>query len=76
MKQILVNLQIKPQKISADTIYLTLANLQYLEELDIVEKLMSTKEWIKDYKLSPNTVEVHNGTIKRIYNYDNIPIVT
>ena len=35
MNQILVNLQLKPTKISADTIYSTLANLQYLEELDI-----------------------------------------
>ena len=174
MKQILANLQIKPQKISADTIYLTLANLQYLEELNItaliptskqnrknsgnlpdnpfaidyfvfdeyknvficpnkeeltldgaypapqekgggnkiklvysnyqacknckykgtcyttnhrtitryihevtykVEQLMSTKEGIKDYKLRSKTVESHNGTFKRIYNYDNIPIV-
>lgn len=35
MNQILVNLQIKPQKISADTIYSTLANLQYLDNLGI-----------------------------------------
>ena len=35
MKQILVNLNTKPTKISADTIYSTLANLQYLEELGI-----------------------------------------
>ncbi len=174
MKQILANLQIKPLKISADTIYLTLANLQYLEELNItaliptskqnrknsgnlpdnpfaidyfvfdeyknvficpnneeltldgaypapqekgggnkiklvysnyqacknckykgtcyttnhrtitryihevtykVERLMSTKEGMKDYKLRSKTVESHNGTFKRIYNYDYIPIV-
>lgn len=31
MNQVLVNLQIKPQKISADTIYSTLANLTYLK---------------------------------------------
>lgn len=35
MNQILVNLQIKPQKISADTIYSTLANLRYLDNLGI-----------------------------------------
>lgn len=174
MNQILVNLQIKPTKISADTIYSTLANLQYLEELDItaliptkqqnrknsgnlpdnpfaidyfvfneyknvficpnneelsldgsypapqekgggnkikliysnyqacknckykgkcyktnhrtitryvhevtykVERLMSTKEGMKDYKLRSKTVEAHNGTFKRIYNYDYIPII-
>ena len=43
MNQILVNLQIKPTKISADTIYSTLANLQYLEELDITA-LIPTKQ--------------------------------
>ena len=43
MNQILVNLQLKPQKISADTIYSTLANLQYLEELDITA-LIPTKQ--------------------------------
>ena len=35
MNQILANLQIKPQKISADTIYSTLANLRYLDNLGI-----------------------------------------
>lgn len=174
MNQILVNLQLKPQKISADTIYSTLANLQYLEELDItaliptkqqnrqnsgnqpdnpfaidyfvfdeyknvficpekqeltldgaypapqekgggnkiklvysnytackkckhkgtcyttnhrtitryvhevtykVERLMSTEEGIKEYKLRSKTVEAHNGTFKRIYDYDHIPII-
>ena len=173
MNQILVNLQTKPQKISADTIYSTLANLIYLDSLGItaliptkqqnrensgnlpdnpfaidyfvfdeyknvfiypnneeltldgsypapqekggenkiklvysnylacnnckykgicfssnhrtitryihevsykVERLMSTKEGIKDYKLRSKTVEAHNGTFKRIYNYDHIPI--
>ena len=43
MNQILVNLQIKPQKISADTIYSTLANLQYLKELGITA-LIPTKQ--------------------------------
>ena len=174
MNQILVNLQIKPQKISADTIYSTLANLQYLKELGItaliptkqqnrensgnlpdnpfaidyfvfdeyknvficpnneeltldgayhapqekgggnkiklvyfnyqacknckykgkcyttnhrtitryvhevtyeVERLMSTKDGMKDYKLRSKTVEAHNGTFKRIYNYDCLPII-
>ena len=174
MNQILVNLKIKPKKISADTIYSTLANLQYLEELGItaliptkqqnrensgnlpdnhfaidyfvfneyknvficpekqeltldgaypapqekgggnkiklvysnyqvckkckhkgtcyttnhrtitryvhdvtykVERLMSTEDGIKDYKLRSKTVEAHNGTFKRIYDYDHIPII-
>lgn len=174
MNQILVNLKLQPTKISADTIYSTLANLQYLEELGItaliptkqqnrensgnlpdnpfaidyfvfdeyknvficpnneeltldgaypapqekgggnkiklvysnylacknykykvkcyttnhraitryvhevtykVERLMSTKDGIKDYKLRSKTVEAHNGTFKRIYNYDYLPIV-
>ena len=44
MKQILANLQIKPQKISADTIYLTLANLQYLEELNITALIPTSKQ--------------------------------
>ena len=44
MNQILVNLQLKPQKISADTIYSTLANLQYLEELDITALIPTKKQ--------------------------------
>ena len=174
MNQVLVNLQIKPTKISADTIYSTLANLTYLKELGVtaliptkqqnrensdnkpenlfaidyfvfdeyknvficpnneeltldgaypapqekgggnkiklvyfnyqacknckykgkcyttnhrtitryvhevtyeVERLMSTKDGIKDYKLRAKTVEAHNGTFKRIYNYDYLPII-
>ena len=173
MNQILVNLQLKPTKISADTIYSTIANLQYLEKLGITaliptkqqnrqnsgnapenpfaidyfvfdeyknvficpnkkeltldgaypapqekgggnkiklvysnyqackkckykktcyssnhrtitryvrevtyktERLMSTEEGILEYKLRSKTVEAHNGTFKRIYNYDYIPI--
>ena len=35
MNQILVNLNTKPKKISADTIYLTLANIEYLDNLGI-----------------------------------------
>ena len=35
MNQILVNLNTKPEKISADTIYLTIANLEYLKNLGI-----------------------------------------
>lgn len=35
MNQILVNLNTKPKKISADTIYSTLANLTYLDSLGI-----------------------------------------
>ena len=29
---------------------------------------------IKKYKLPSKTVEAHNGTFKRIYHYDDIPI--
>ena len=173
MNQILTNLNSKPSKISADTIYLTLANLNYLDNLDIsaliptsqqnrknsnnlpenlfaidyfvfdeyknvficpenqeltldgaytapqekgggnkiklvysnyeacqkckykrkcykknhrtitryvhevtykTERLMSSEEGIKEYKLRSKTVEAHNGTFKRIYHYDDIPI--
>ena len=38
------------------------------------ERLMSSEEGIKEYKLRSKTVEAHNGTFKRIYHYDNIPI--
>ena len=173
MNQILTNLNSKPNKISADTIYLTLANLNYLENLGIsaliptsqqnrknsnnlpenlfaidyfvfdeyknvficpenqeltldgayqapaekgggnkiklvysnynackncryrgkccknrhrtitryvhevtykTERLMSSEEGIKEYKLRSKTVEAHNGTFKRVYHYDDIPI--
>ena len=173
MNQILTNLNSKPRKISADTIYLTLANLNYLDNLGIsaliptsqqnrknsnnlpenlfaidyfvfdeyknvficpenqeltldgaypapqekgggnkiklvysnygackkckckekcykknhrtitryehevtykIERLMSSEEGIKEYKLRSKTVEAHNGTFKRIYHYDSIPI--
>ena len=173
MNQIITNLNSKPSKISADTIYLTLANLNYLDNLGIsaliptsqqnrknsnnlpenlfaidyfvfdeyknvficpenqeltldgaypapqekgggnkiklvysnydackkceykrkcykknhrtitryvhevsykTERLMSSEEGIKEYKLRSKTVEAHNGTFKRIYHYDSIPI--
>ena len=173
MNQILTNLNTKPKKISADTIYLTLANLNYLDNLGIsaliptsqqnrknsnnlpenlfaidyfvfdeyknvficpenqeltldgaypapqekgggnkiklvysnynackncryrskccknrhrtitryvhevtykTERLMSSEEGINEYKLRSKTVEAHNGTFKRVYHYDNIPI--
>lgn len=173
MNQILVNLNTKPTKISADTIYLTIANLEYLKNLGITaliptsqqnrknsgkmpdnpfaidyfvfneyknvficpnneeltldgiyntpkekgggnklklvysnfkacnrcpnkkvcfkkghrtitryvhkltyetERKMSSEEGVEDYKLRSRTVEAHNGTFKRIYNYDHIPI--
>lgn len=35
---------------------------------------MATEEGIKEYKLRSKTVEAHNGTFKRIYHYDDIPI--
>ena len=38
------------------------------------ERLMATEEGIKEYKLRSKTVEAHNGTFKRIYHYDDIPI--
>ena len=174
MNQILTNLNCKPHMISADTIYLTLANLIYLDELGIsaliptsqqnrensgnlpendfaidyfdfdeyknvvicpenneltldgiykappekgggnklklvysnyfacrdckyagicftknhrtitryvhevtykVERLMASEEGIKNYMLRSRTVEAHNGTFKRIYHYDYIPII-
>ncbi len=173
MNQILTNLNSKPSKISADTIYLTLANLNYLDNLGIsaliptsqqnrensgnlpendfaidyfdfdeyknvvicpekheltldgeydappekgggnklklvysnysacrdckfagicftknhrtitryvhevtykTERLMASEEGIKEYKLRSKTVEAHNGTFKRIYHYNDIPI--
>ena len=40
-----------------------------------VERLMSTKAGMKDYKLRSKTVEAHNGTFKRIHNYDFLPII-
>ena len=173
MNQILTNLNLKPQKISADTIYSTLANLNYLDNLGItaliptsqqnrknsgklpenpfaidyfvfdeyknvficpmekeltldgaypapmekgggnkvklvysnyneckkcqyskhcyntnhrtitryvhevsykVERLMSSEEEIEKYKSRSKTVEAHNGTFKRIYHYNDIPL--
>jgi hypothetical protein len=35
---------------------------------------MSSEEGIKEYKSRSKTVEAHNGTFKRIYHYDSIPI--
>ena len=35
---------------------------------------MTTEEGITEYKLRSKTVEAHNGTFKRIYHYDDIPI--
>ena len=39
-----------------------------------VERLMSTKDAINDYKLHSRTVETHNGTFKRVYHYDFIQL--
>lgn len=174
LKQIITNLGLKPEKVSADTVYSTIANLQYLDELDITaliptrqqnrknigkipnnpfakdyfifdkyknvficpndeiltpkgeykakqekgggnktkivysnqeacvkckykdecykgkkrtitrtvnelsyktELLMSTEEGKEEYKLRSRTVEAHNGTFKRVFNYDHIPII-
>ena len=48
---------------------------RYVHEITYkVERLMSTKDGIKDYKLRSQTVEAHNWTFRRIYNYDYIPI--
>ena len=44
MNQILVNLQTKPQKISADTIYSTLANLQYLDNRGITALIPTSQQ--------------------------------
>ena len=35
---------------------------------------MSAEEEIENFTLCSRTVEAHNGTFKRIYNHDNIPI--
>ena len=35
---------------------------------------MASEEGKKEYKLRSKTVEVHNGTFKRAYHYDDIPI--
>nr|WP_081738355.1 hypothetical protein [Methanobrevibacter oralis] len=35
---------------------------------------MSSEEEIEKYKLRSKTVEAHNGTFKRIYHYDDIPL--
>ena len=47
MNQILVNLQIKPQ-ISVDTIYSTLANLEYLEELGITALIPTKRQKMRE----------------------------
>ena len=48
---------------------------RYVHEVTYkTERLMSSEEGIKEYKLRSKTVEAHNGTFKRIYHYDNIPI--
>ena len=49
---------------------------RYVHEVTYkVERLMSTKDEINDYKLRSKTVEPHNGNFKRIYNYDYLPII-
>jgi len=35
---------------------------------------MASEEGKKEYKLRSKTVEAHNGTFKRAYHYDDIPI--
>jgi len=35
---------------------------------------MASEEGKKEYKLRSKTVEAHNGTFKRVYHYDDIPI--
>lgn len=48
---------------------------RYVNEVSYkVERLISTDEGIKEYKLRSQTVEAHNGTFKIIYHYDDIPI--
>ena len=44
MNQILSNLNVKPKKISADTIYLTLANLDYLHNLGITALIPTSQQ--------------------------------
>ena len=48
---------------------------RYLHEVTYkVERLMASEEGIKEYKLRSKTVEAYNGTFKRIYHYDDVPI--
>lgn len=48
---------------------------RYLHELSYeVEKIMDTKEGQEEYKKRSSTVESHNGTFRRIYHYDELPL--
>ena len=48
---------------------------RYVHEVSYkVERLMSSEEGIEEYKSRSKTVEAHNGTFKRIYHYDDIPL--
>ena len=48
---------------------------RYVHEVTYkVERLMSSEEEIEKYKSRSKTVEAHNGTFKRIYHYNDIPL--
>lgn len=48
---------------------------RYLHELSYeVEKIMDTPEGQEEYKKRSRTVESHNGTFRRIYHYDELPL--
>lgn len=48
---------------------------RYLHELSYeVEKIMDTKKGQEEYKKRSSTVESHNGTFRRIYHYDELPL--
>ncbi|MBR0059799.1 MAG: transposase, partial [Methanobrevibacter sp.] len=48
---------------------------RYVHEVTYkTERLMASEEGKKEYKLRSKTVEAHNGTFKRVYHYDDIPI--
>ena len=51
-------------------------SIRYVHELSYkIERLISSKKGTEEYKLRSSTVDAHNGTFKRVYHYDFIPII-
>lgn len=49
---------------------------RYVHELSLeAEQIMNTQEGQEDYKQRSRTVESHNGTFIRVYNYDRLQVV-
>ena len=49
---------------------------RYVHELSLeAEQIMNTSEGQEDYKQRSRTVESHNGTFIRVYNYDRLQVV-